>query len=101
MKISSDNFPELRTFAQSIICRFGTTYRCEQAYSAMKLIKSKTRLRLSDSNLRNTLVLSVRNLTTRIEKLAKSKQPQIFSLKHVKLISFIKFFFSHKYFFNM
>ncbi|KAG7162491.1 Zinc finger BED domain-containing protein 5-like 10, partial [Homarus americanus] len=38
-----ENFPELRKFAQSYICRFGTTYRCEQAFSSMKLIKSKTR----------------------------------------------------------
>lgn len=71
-----ENFPELRKFAQSFICRFGTTYRCEQAFSSMKLIKSKTRSRLTDSNLKNTLLLSVTNLTPRIEKLAKSKQPQ-------------------------
>ena len=42
-----ENFPELRKFAQGFICRFGTTYRCEQTFSAMKLIKSKARSRLT------------------------------------------------------
>ncbi|EZA55352.1 General transcription factor II-I repeat domain-containing protein [Ooceraea biroi] len=35
-----EHFPELRKFSQRYICRFGTTYRCEQAFSAMKMIKS-------------------------------------------------------------
>ena len=69
-------FSELRTFAQNYICRFGSTYRCEQAFSSMKLIKSKTRSRLTDSNLKNCLLLSVTNLAPNIEKLAKSKQTQ-------------------------
>lgn len=71
-----ENFPELRKFAQSFICRFGTTYRCEQTFSAMKLVKSKTRSRLTDANLKNTLLLSVTHINPNIEKLAKSKQPQ-------------------------
>lgn len=70
------HFSELRTFAQSYISRFGSTYRCEQAFSSMKLIKSKTRSRLTDSNLKNCLLLSVTNLTPNIEKLAKAKQSQ-------------------------
>jgi len=32
------------------MCRFGTTYTCEQRVSSMKLIDSKTRSRLTDSN---------------------------------------------------
>lgn len=71
-----ENFPELRKFALSFICRFGTTYRCEQTFSAMKLVKSKTRSRLTDANLKNTLLLSVTHINPNIEKLAKSKQPQ-------------------------
>ena len=30
-------FGYLRSFAQPFICRFGSTYRCEQTFSAMKL----------------------------------------------------------------
>ncbi len=37
--LPDQHFPELRKFAQSYICRFGSTYRCEQAFSSMKLIK--------------------------------------------------------------
>ena len=72
-----ESFSELRTFAQSFVCRFGSTYRCEQAFSSMNLIKSKMRSQLTDSNLKNCLLLSVTNLSPDIQKLAKSKQSQI------------------------
>ena len=72
-----ENFPELRTFAQSFMRRFRTACRHEQAFTAMKLIKNNTSSRLADSYLSNTLVLSVTMLTPRIEKLVKSKHPQL------------------------
>ncbi|XP_076330028.1 general transcription factor II-I repeat domain-containing protein 2-like [Tachypleus tridentatus] len=71
-----EHFPELRKFAQSYACRFGTTYRCEQAFSFMKMIKNKLRSRLSDSSLKNCLLLSVTNLTPNITDLVKAKQSQ-------------------------
>ena len=71
-----EHFPELRKFAQSYACRFGTTYRCEQSFSSMKMIKNKIRSRLSDSNLKNCLVLSTTNLTLNITGLMKAKQSQ-------------------------
>jgi len=40
----------------------------------MKLIRSKMRSRLKDSNLKNYLLLSITNLTPNIKKLVKSKQ---------------------------
>ena len=71
-----EHFPELRKFAQSYACRFGTTYRCEQSFSSMKMIKNKMRSRLSDSNLKKCLVLSTTNLTPNITGLVKAKQSQ-------------------------
>jgi len=41
-------------------------------------IESKTRSRLTDSHLKNSLLLSVKYLTTNIEKLVKSKQTEKF-----------------------
>jgi len=69
-----ENFAELRKFTQSYVYRFKTTYTCEKMIFFMKLIKSKTRSRLTDSNLKTSLLLSVKNLTPNIEKLVKSKQ---------------------------
>ena len=71
-----EHFPELRKFAQSYACRFGTTYRCEQSFSSMKMIKNKMRSRLSNSNLKNCLVLLTTNLTPNITDLVKGKQSQ-------------------------
>jgi len=58
-------FPELSKFAQSyIIYRFGTTYTCQPAFWSMKLIKSKTTSRLTDSNLKNSpQLLSATNIS--------------------------------------
>ncbi|XP_068209107.1 general transcription factor II-I repeat domain-containing protein 2-like [Palaemon carinicauda] len=67
--LPGEHFPELKKFAQSYACRFGTTYRCEQEFSSMKMIKNKPRSRLSDSNLKNSLLLSVTNLTLNITDL--------------------------------
>lgn len=72
--LPSEHFPELRKFAKNYICRFGTTYICEQAFSSMTMIKNKTRSRITDSNLKNSLVLSISNLTPNIERLSKTKQ---------------------------
>jgi len=63
--------PELRKFVKSEM-----TYTCEQAFSSMKLIESKTRSRLTDSNLKNSLLFSVTNLTQTVDKLVKSNQTQ-------------------------
>ena len=41
-------FVHLRAFAQRYICRFGSTYRCEQTFSAMTKIKNRNRASLTD-----------------------------------------------------
>ena len=74
--ISREHFPEMRKLAQSYACLFGTTYRCQQSFSSMKIIKNKLRSRLSDSNLKNCLLLSVTNLTPNITGLVKAEQSQ-------------------------
>jgi len=71
-----EHFPKMRKFAQSYACLFGTTYRREQLFSFMKMIKNQLRSRLSDSNLKNYLLLSVTNLTTNITGLVKVKRRQ-------------------------
>ena len=53
-----EHFPEIRKFSQSYACLFRTTYRCEESFSFMKIIKNKLRSRLSDSNLKNCQLLS-------------------------------------------
>jgi len=71
-----EHFPKMRKFAQSYACLFGTTYRREQLFSFMKMIKNKLRSRLSDSNLKNCPLLSVTNLTPNITGLVKAKRRQ-------------------------
>lgn len=67
-------FPNLRRFAQKYICRFGTTYRCEQSFSTLNLIKNKLRNQLTDEHLANLLRLGISNLQPEIDKLIARKQ---------------------------
>ena len=91
--IPREHFPEMRKLAQSYACLFGTTNRCEQSFSSMKIIKNKLRSRLSDSNLKNCLLLSVTNLTPNITGLVKAESKVrlklfMFILLCIKLILF-------------
>ena len=69
-------FPELRSFIAKFISRFRTTYRCEQAFSVMKFVKSKYRTRLTHAHLEASIKLAVTDLQPRIEDLVKKVQPQ-------------------------
>jgi hypothetical protein len=66
----------LTNVAKRVLSMFGSTYRCESAFSAMKGIKSKDRNRLTDCN----LVHCVRAVTTRyvpsFKDLVRDKQCQ-------------------------
>lgn len=52
-------YPRLHKLAGEILSMFGSTYLCEQFFSVMKLTKPRLRAKLTDSNLRNLLRLSV------------------------------------------
>ncbi|GBP18082.1 General transcription factor II-I repeat domain-containing protein 2 [Eumeta japonica] len=41
--LEEDHFPQFRKFARRLICTFGSTYKCEQFLSMMKVNKSKHR----------------------------------------------------------
>jgi hypothetical protein len=74
--LPNENFENLRHFAQRYACRFGSTYKCEQTFSSMKLIKSKNRTRLTDQHLHNLLILATTDLKPNIEELINRIQPQ-------------------------
>lgn len=76
-KLPSEQFPELRLLAQRCICRFGSTYRCEQAFSAMKLIKTRNRARLTADNLESQMILTTSEIEPDIIKLASEHRAHI------------------------
>jgi len=55
---------------------FGSTYRCEQTFSQMKLNKSKNRNQLTDKHLEEVLRLSTTNIRPDISRLVADMQPQ-------------------------
>ncbi|GBP41611.1 General transcription factor II-I repeat domain-containing protein 2 [Eumeta japonica] len=52
-----DHFPQLRKFARRFLCSFGSTYRCEQFFSIMKINKSKHCTRLTRKRVRCSIFL--------------------------------------------
>ena len=69
-------FPELRSFSAKFISRFGTTYRCEQAFPTMKFVKSKYRTRLTHAHLGALMKLAITDLQPRLKDLVKKVQLQ-------------------------
>ena len=60
-------YPEWRSFNAKFISHFGTTYRCEQASSAIKFVKSNYRTRLTYAHLGALMKLAVTDLQARKE----------------------------------
>lgn len=48
--LPSEKFPNVCTLAKRLVAVFGSTYICEQTFSRMKIVKSKTRSRLTDQH---------------------------------------------------
>lgn len=68
------DFPKSLNFARKFVSIFGSTYKCEQLFSRMKFIKSKTRSRLTDLHLENNLRIATFNIPSNIEGLVKKIQ---------------------------
>ena len=56
---------------------FGSTYICEQLFTKMKHTKSKTRSRLTDCHLENSLRVAASSIAPKIDTLVKKHQAQI------------------------
>ena len=74
--VTGTTFPELRSFIANFIFRFGTTYRCEQAFSLMKFVKSKYRTGLTHAHLVASMKMAFTDLQPSLEDLVKRVQPQ-------------------------
>ena len=71
--ISEDTFPNLRGHALKMCALLGSTYLCEEFFSRMKHVKSKTRSQITDQHLENTLRIATSNIGAYIGKLVKEK----------------------------
>jgi len=71
--ISEDTFPNLRGHALKMCALLGSTYLCEEFFSRMKHVKSKTRSQIADQHLENTLRIATSNIGAYIGKLVKEK----------------------------
>ena len=68
-------YPMLTAFAGKILCMFGTTYLCEQAFSVMNINKSKVRNRLTHGHLNDVMKIAIaQKLSPDMDKLVKVKR---------------------------
>jgi hypothetical protein len=75
--ISEDSFPNLCWHALKMCALFGSIYLCEQFFSRMKHVKSKTRTQITDQYLENTLRIVTSNNDANIDMLVKEKHCQV------------------------
>jgi hypothetical protein len=74
--LPTENYKELKRFAQQMITMFGSTYICEQTFSILNYRKNKHCSRLSDSHLEAILRLSTTKMHANVKKLASQMQQQ-------------------------
>ena len=67
-------YPCLRQHARQMLSCFGTTYRCESAFSYMTEIKNRLRSQITDVHLEDQLILKSTTLEPKIASLACDKQ---------------------------
>ena len=68
-------YPIITAFAGKILCMFGTTYLCEQAFSVMNFNKSKVRNRLTHGHLNDVMkIATAQSLSPNVDKLVKTKR---------------------------
>ncbi|CAI6359076.1 unnamed protein product [Macrosiphum euphorbiae] len=74
--LPEEDFPELHDVALKLVCRFGSTYICEKSFSRMTFIKNKYRTKLTNSHLKNLMLLSSTKLKPNYEEIISMKQIQ-------------------------
>ncbi|KII67817.1 General transcription factor II-I repeat domain-containing protein 2A [Thelohanellus kitauei] len=70
--LAEEKCKKLHIFSRNMISLFGSTYVCEQFFSRIKYIKSKNRIRLTDGNLENSLLVSISNIDADIVSFFKN-----------------------------
>jgi hypothetical protein len=68
---------ELSAVIRIMLAQFGSTYCCEQFFSRMNFVKSKTRTRLTDLHLGNTLRVATSNFSSNLNRLVKDIHSQM------------------------
>ena len=74
--VPESEFPNLKRLALRIAAAMGTTYACESFFSRLKIVKSISQSRLTDTNMVNELRCAVTNLPVDINKLSSDIQKQ-------------------------
>lgn len=69
--VTAANFPLLKWLAIHILTMFGSTYRCESAFSTMNIVKNQYRSRLTNEHTHQCVCLAVTPFKPRFQRLAK------------------------------
>ena len=73
----SEQYSSIKKFACYILAMFGNTYRCEQLFSFLKLVKNSQRSKLTDDHLTSLIRLgTVKSFQPDISKLVAQKRCQ-------------------------
>jgi len=75
--LDPEKFKNIQTAALKLSCLFGSTYRCESAFSDMNFIKSKFRTRLTDEHLNDSIRVNLSGYTPQYSALVDAMQCQV------------------------
>lgn len=71
--LDNTKFPQMRRHAKRMMCLFGSTYICEQAFSLLNQNKGRLRARMTDGHLCEVLRVSTTKLSPDMSAILQSK----------------------------
>ena len=74
--LPKEDYRQILKLNGNVICIFGSTYVCEQLFSRMKHIQSKTKSRLTDEHLHYNLRVATSESSPNIENVVKNMNVQ-------------------------
>ena len=72
--VTAAKYPLLHKLAVNVLTMFGSTYRCESAFSTMNIVKNKYRTRLTNEHLHQCLRLAITPFVPNFKVLATSSK---------------------------
>jgi len=70
--IDMNIFPAIHSHALKMVSVFGSAYFCEQRFSRMKSVKSKTRTKITNTHLENTLQIATSRIKSDTDRLVEN-----------------------------
>jgi hypothetical protein len=85
-----NTLPVIHSYALKTVSLFGSTYFCEQHFSRMKNVKSKTRTEVTNTHLENSLQIATSRIKADTDRLVENTAKFLTKDGHFRLVKLVR-----------